>query len=184
MRFRFADGGIALHFGRSSLAERVEVPLLVADLLDGQHVHADAHLLEIGRRFARQLLREALAIAVDLFDRQRAQDGPQMALQRLEDDLLHGVVRHAEKPLGGRLQRDVVTTDLHVGHGLDGHRYALQRVRPPDLQRNRHHIQVQVLDLLEQRNPERRASADHPIAHHATVGELALAAAQDRHRIR
>ena len=71
------------------------------------------------RRLARQLLREALTIAVHLLDGQRAEDRSQVPFERLEDDLLHLVVRHAEKPLGRRLQRRVVAADLDVRDRLD-----------------------------------------------------------------
>jgi hypothetical protein len=43
---------------------------------------------------------------------------------------------------------------------------------------------VQVFHLLEQRNPERGAAAHHAVADDAAVGELALAAAQHRDRVR
>ena len=184
VRFGLADGRVALDFGGAALAERVQVAFFVADLLDRQHVDADPHLLEVLRRLARQLLREALAIAVDLLHGQRAEDRSQVPFERLEDHLLHLVVRHAEKPLGRRLQRRVVAADLDVGDRLDRHGHALQRVGPLDLERDRHHVEVQVLDFLEERNPERRAAAHHPVADDAAVGQLALAAAQHRHRVR
>jgi hypothetical protein len=129
------------------------------------------------------LLREALSIAVDLLDRERPEDRSQVPLQRLEDDLLHLVVCHAQEPLRRRLQRGVVAADLHVGDRLDGDRHPLQRVGPLDFQRDRHHVEVEVLDLLEQRNPQGRAAAHHAVADHAPVRQLALPSAQHRDRV-
>ena len=178
--FSFADGCVALDLRGPALAERVEVALLVADLLDRQNVNADAHLLEIGRGLGRQFLREALAIAVDLFHRERAEDRPQVAFERLEDDLLDDVMCHAQEALGGRLERAVVAADLHVGDGLDRDGNALQRVGPLDLERDRHHVEMQVLDLLQERDPQGGAAAHHPVADDTAVRKLALASAEDR----
>ena len=151
MRLGFADRRIALDFRCPPLAERVEVFLFVGDLLDGEHVDAEPHLLEIRRRFARELLGEALTVAVHFLDGQRAEDRSQVAFERLEDDLLDLIVRHAEEALGRGLQRRVVAANLHVRHRLHRDRHALQRVRPLDLERNRHHVEVEVLDFLQQR---------------------------------
>ncbi len=98
---RFADDRVALDLGGALLAERVEVALLVADLLDGQDVDVDAHLLEIDGRLVGHLLREGLAVGVDLLDGQRAEDRPQVPFERLEDDALDLFGRHAEEALGG-----------------------------------------------------------------------------------
>ena len=184
MRLGFANRRVALDFGGAALAERVEIFLLVADLLNREHVDAEPHLLEIGRGLARQLLREALPIAVHFLNRQRPEDRAQVPFERLEDDLLHLDVRHAEKALGRRLERRLVTADLDVGDRLDRHRHALERVRPLDLERDRHHVEVQVLDFLEQRNPQRGAALDHAIADDAAVRQFALAAAQHGDRVR
>ena len=42
-RFGLADLAVSFHFGGALLSECVEVALFVADLLNGQHVDADAH---------------------------------------------------------------------------------------------------------------------------------------------
>ena len=183
MSLGFADGGVAFDLRGPPLAEGVEVALLVADLLDRQDVNADAHLLEVQRRLRRQFLREALAIAVDLFDRQGTENRSQVAFERLEDDLLHDFVRHPEEALRSGLQRAVVAANLDVGDGLDRDRYAFQRVGPLDLERDRHHVEVEIFDFLEQRDPECRAAADHSVANDPAVRELALASAQDRHGV-
>jgi hypothetical protein len=104
--------------------------------------------------------------------------------QRLEDDFLHLVVRHAEEPFCRRLQRRVIAANLHVGDGLDRHRNAFQRVGPLDFQRDRHHVQVEVLHLFEEWNPQRGTAAHHPVTDDAPVGELALASAEDGDGVR
>ena len=96
VRQRLADDGVTFDLRGALLAERVEVALLVADLLDRQDVDVDAHLLQIDGRLVGHLLCEGLPVRVDLFDRQRAEDRAQVAFERLEDhalDLLGGMPR-------------------------------------------------------------------------------------------
>jgi hypothetical protein len=99
--------------------------------------------------------------------------------KRLEDDLLDLDVRHAEEALRGRLQRRLIAADLDVRDRLDRHRYTFERVRPLDFQRDRHHVEVQVLDLLEKREPQSGAAADHAVANLPAVGQLAFASAEN-----
>jgi hypothetical protein len=105
---RFADSGVAFHFCGALLAERVEVALLVADLLDGEDVDVDAHLPQIDGSFVGHFLREGLAVGVDLFDGEGAENRAQVAFQRLEDDALDLVRRHAEEALRRATQRHVI----------------------------------------------------------------------------
>ncbi len=106
------------------------------------------------------LLGERLAIGVDLLDGQRAEDRAEVAFERLEDDALDLIGRHAEEPLGRAPQRHVVAGDLDVGDGLDRHRDALLGVRLLDAQRDRDDVQREVRDLLEDGQPQRGAAAD------------------------
>ena len=55
----------------------------------------------------------------------------------------------------------LVAADLDVGDRFDRHRHAFQGIRPLDLERDRHHVEVQVLDLFEQREAQRGAAAHH-----------------------
>ena len=120
-----ADDGVALDLGGALLAQRVEVALLVADLLDRQDVDVDAHLLQVERGLVGHLLRERLTVRIDLFDGQRPENRAQVTLERLEDHALDLLGRHAEEALGRAAQRHVVAGDLHVGDGLDRDRARL-----------------------------------------------------------
>ena len=188
LRLRLADDGVALDLGRALLAERVEVALLVADLLDGQDVDVDAHLLQIDGGFVGHLLREGLAVGVDLFDRERAEDRAQVAFERLEDDALDLLGGHAEEPLRRAAQRHVVAGDLDVGDRLDRDRHAFLRVGALDPQRNRDDVEREVRDLLEHRHAQRRAAAHDAEADRRLVALLVddavLAAVEDRDRRR
>ena len=183
-RLGFANRPVTLHLRRALLAQRVEVAFLIADLLHGEHVHADAHALQVLGGFRRQLLGETLAVAIDFLDGQRAQDGSKVTLQGLKDDFLDLVGRHAEETLGRGAQGDIVTLDFDVGDRFDEDRNALQGVSPFDLERNGEHIEREVVDLFQQGEAKGRPTVDHPIAYLLAVCRLPLAATQDGHSVR
>ena len=81
------DRGRALDLGDPRLAERLEVAVLVADVADREGVDAEAHVREVAGRDLLDLLGELVAVLVDVLDRQRAEDGAQVALHGLERDL-------------------------------------------------------------------------------------------------
>ena len=124
----FADDRIALDLGGALLPQGVEVPLLVADLLDRQDVDVDAHLLQIDGRLVGHLLGEGLAIGVDLLHGERAENRPQVPLQRLEDHPLDLLGAHPEEALRRPAQRGVVAGDLDVGDSFHRHGHAFLRV--------------------------------------------------------
>src|SRR5690606_35830243 len=84
IRLGLADLGIPFHLGRAAFTESIKVALVVGDLLDRESIKPDTHFFEIAGGLGRQLLCERLAIVVDLFNRQGAQDGPEVAFERLE----------------------------------------------------------------------------------------------------
>jgi hypothetical protein len=83
-----------------------------------------------------------------------------VTFQRLKDHAFDRLGRHAEEPLGGAPQRHVVAGDLHVGHGLDGHRHAFLRVGALDAERDRDDVQREIGHLLEDGDAQRGAAAD------------------------
>ena len=89
--------------------------------------------LQVDGGLVGHLLRERLPVGVDLLDGQRAEDRPQVPLERLEDDALDLLGRHAEEALGRAAQRDVVAGDLDVGDRLDRDGDAFLRVGALDL---------------------------------------------------
>ena len=64
---------------------------------------AQAHFFQVQSGFAGQFLREAAAVAVDVFHRKRAEDGAQVSFQSLKDDALNLVVGHSEEAFRGGL---------------------------------------------------------------------------------
>ena len=132
-RLCFADGRIALDLGRAPFAKGIEVTFFVAYLLNGQHVHTKTHLLQIVGGFARQFLGKTLAVVIDFFDGEGAEDRAQVAFKGLKNDPLHLIRSHSEESFGGGLQGSIITADLDVSHGLDEYRHALQCVSSLDL---------------------------------------------------
>ena len=80
IRLGLADLGVAFDLGRAAFAESVEVAFFIGDLLNRQGVEPDAHFLEIAGGLGQQFLCKTLAVVVDLFDGQRAEDRTEMAL--------------------------------------------------------------------------------------------------------
>ncbi len=175
----------ALDLRGALLAQRVEISLLIADLLDRQNVDADAHLLQIDGGLVGHFLRERRPVGVDLLDGERAEDRPQVSLQRLEDDPLDLVRAHAEKALGRAAQRHVVARDLDVGDRLNGDRHTLLGVGALDLELDRHDVEREVFDLLQHGDSQRSAAPHHAEAQRGAgsflVDEAVLAAVEDRH---
>jgi len=109
---------------------------LVAHVLHGEYVYADAHSLQVHRSFRGQLLCEARAVAVDLLHGQGAKNRAEVAFQCLKDDPLDLLVRHAQEALGRGTQREIIALDLDVGDSLHRDRHALQCVGALDFQRD------------------------------------------------
>ena len=105
---RLGDGRRALDLGDARLAQRLEVAVLVADVADGEGVDAQPHVGEVAGRDLLHLLRELVAVLVDVLDRQRAEDGAQVALHRLQrdlGDLLRAPCRGSARPRRGARPR-------------------------------------------------------------------------------
>ena len=107
------------------LAQRVEVALLVLDLLEDERLELEAHGLEIEVGLLADLLLERLLIAVELLDGQGADDAAQMAGDRLLDRRPHLVGRNSEETAGGATDGFGVRAYLDLGDGLHVDRDAL-----------------------------------------------------------
>jgi len=182
--FCFADLRIAFDFRSATLAECIEVALRVTDLLDGEDIDLDAHSREIGGGLGSKPLGEGLSVGVDLFDRQGAENGTEMAFECLEDDAANLVLRHPEEALDRVHEHDIVGADLHVGHGVDRDWHTFFGVGRGDLERNGHHVQREEVDALDDRYADTGATFDQTIPDGAALARFrvhdgALAARED-----
>ena len=110
---RHSDLRIPLDSGRLGLAEWLEVSDVVVDVLDGEGEDLDAHSAHVGGCDLPDEAGELVPVLVDLLHGEGAQDGPQVALQGLQDGRLDLVLLLAEELLGGRVQQ------LGILHNFD-----------------------------------------------------------------
>lgn len=61
-----SHAGVALHLRRAALPKGAQVILLVVHVLEGVADHGDAHVHQVGRGHAENLIRELLPVLVDL----------------------------------------------------------------------------------------------------------------------
>ncbi len=162
----FGDGRGALYFRDARFSEGLEIAVLVADIADGEGVDSEAHVREVPGGDLLHLLRELIAVLVDVLDAERAQDRPQVALHRFERDLGDLLGRFSEEALGGGMKRSLVFLDLDLGDTVHQDGNALRRVHLGRRDVESHHFEREAVPGMEQRNHHVRASGDelHPSA--------------------
>lgn len=151
MGFGLADPSVAFHFRRSRHAQRLQETLVVAQVLDGVRDDHEAHVQQVGRGHFEDLLRELLAVLVDLLDAHGSHDGPLMTLQRLQSDLADLLFAFAEKLLTGEHQHFLVLSlYLDLCDSGDGNGHPLVGVHQRALHNQRHCVQRNFLDTLDE----------------------------------
>ena len=96
-----------------------DVPRLVLDRLDREGVDLDAGGGEVQLGAVLDPLQELLAVHDQLFDRERAHDRAQRALEHVLDDVVDVGGVGAQETLGGVADRLDVAADLERGHAFD-----------------------------------------------------------------
>ena len=130
------DGGVALRFGRGHLGVALDarhvrpahvrdVLVLVANFLDGERDHLQAHLAHVFGAGGAHALAHHLRLLDDLLHRQLADDAAQMAFHHQADQPLALRRRLGEELLGRGQNRRLVAAHLDLRHGFHRHRDAL-----------------------------------------------------------
>ena len=114
------DGRVALGGGDLGLAQGIDVALGVADVLEGEGQHGQAHLGEVPLDGLDDAAGELLAAAVDLLDRHAADDLADLAFEDVDGHVADAVAADAQELLGGPVDGLVGRIDLDLGRGL-GH---------------------------------------------------------------
>ena len=102
---RHSDLCVSLDGGGLSLAEGLEVSHVVIHVLYGEGEDLNSHSTHVGGRDLPDQACELVPVLVDLLHGEGAQDGPQVALQGLQDCRLDLVLLLAEELLGGRVEQ-------------------------------------------------------------------------------
>ena len=126
--FGLRDLSIAFDLGNARFAERVEVPLRVANVANGEADNAQAHVGHVAGGHFLHLRGKGVAVLVNLLHRHRAEDGAQMAFKRLRGDVADFVGVLAQELFSRGSDRDVVPFDFDLRHAVHLHRHAFAGV--------------------------------------------------------
>ena len=110
-RFGALDGGVALGFGGGDVGVALDardvgpahvgdVVVLVADFLDGERDHLEAHLVHVVGAGGAHALADHLRLLDDLLDRELADDAAQVAFHHQADQAFALLRRLGEELLG------------------------------------------------------------------------------------
>ena len=107
---------------------------------------------------------QALALAVDVLDREPADRRAHVTLDRLHRGAHDVVAAAREELLGGALDALVGGVDLDHADAVDLHRHAVRRVGLRGRDVELHELERQPLDLLAERPHVGAAAAHDPVA--------------------
>ena len=162
------DGRVALGRCDLGLAQGVDVALGIADVLEGEGKHGQAHAMEVFLDGGNDALGELLPAPVDLLDGHAADDFADLALEDVGGHMVDGLV-------GG--------VDLDLGHGLGHDRHAAARQDLGCAHRDGDDVHGQDVDLLHAGPDEDAAAQPIPVTdllgRSVGHGDCALAAPGD-----
>ena len=181
------DPGVLQGLLDLGLAERVQIALVVLDLLEYERLELEAHALEVGVGLLADALLEPLLVAVQLLDGEGADDAAQVTGHGLLDGALDLLRRDAQEALRGTPHVVDVAGDLDLRHGLHVDGDALHRVDVLEVDVEGHHLEGDDLGGLPRRPHEGAAAADDPERLHLALlvadlpaGQLAPAVDDER----
>ncbi len=137
--------------------------MIVLDVLDGKGNDAQAHRCHVARRHLLHLLGKGVAVAVDILDGHGAENGAQVAFQRLQGHVADLVLRLGEEKLGRSADSRVARVDRDLRHAIHGDRHALARVHAVRHDVDSHDLHQQRIDALDGRPNKRAATADDAV---------------------
>ena len=145
----FANRRVPLHLRGPANAKGLEVSLLVLDVTDREADDLQPHVGHVGGRNVSNLLRKSHAIAVNVLDRHRSQDGALLTFERLQGDfgdLCRGLT---QKLLSRSANGLLAAPHFHLRHAIDRNRYAFLGVNPGGVDLEGHHFQRDNLRFLQ-----------------------------------
>ena len=187
MVLRLGDPRRLEQLGSLPAADRVEVPLVVGDVLDLEVVELEAEPREVVIRLVQERTGELLAVLIDLLGRQRREHATQVAFKRLARDLHDLLARHRQEALDRVRELHGLARDLDVRDTLNVERDATARVRALNAQLDHHVREVHPIDDLDQRDAQTAAALDDAITDSlVTIArcEATVATGEDQHFVR
>ena len=117
--------GVALDAGHVGPAHVADVFVLVADFLDGERDHFQAHLVHVVGAGGAHAVAHHLRLLHDLFHSELADDAAQVAFHHQADQAFALLRRLGQELFGGGLDRFRIGLDLDLRDGFHGHGDAL-----------------------------------------------------------
>ncbi len=112
-----------------------------------------------------------------------------MTFHGLENDILNLLRGHPKKALDGVANGVIIAANLNGRNGIDRDRHTLDVVGRFNAQRDRHDVQREVINALDNRDTNGRSATNNAIADHALLAGLRIfqqtpAAGKDGDRVR
>src|SRR5690554_5057309 len=131
--------------------DRVEVALIIANMLNIKRIQLQPEARQVVLRFLGERLRKLDAVVVDLFRRQRRKHAAKIALERLLGDLNDLLAGHPQKTLNGVVDKRRTAADLDVGNPFHAERDTALGVRVGHVQLDDHVGHVETIDAVKER---------------------------------
>ena len=142
------------------------------------------HVRQIARRHFLHPLGKRIAILVNFLHRHRAENGAQMAFQRLGGNVADFVRGLAEKLFRRGTNGYIVALDLDLGHAVHLHRHAFAGIDLRRLHIYREQFEREDVHLFENRPNERATALDDAEADLRAILLTVLDAGHDQHLVR
>ena len=169
VRLGLGDGGVAFDLGDARFAQGVQIALAVANVANGETDDAQAHVGHVAGGDFLDLGSEGVAVLVNILDGHGAENGAQMAFERLRGDAFDFVDGLAQDLLGSGGDGDVVALDLDLRDAIDFHRHAFAGINFGRLDIDGQQFERKDIDFFEDRQDERAAAFDDAKTALATV---------------
>ena len=145
---------------------------------------SEAHVRHVAGGHFLDFLGEGVAVLVNFLDGHRAENGAQMAFERLRGDVADFIGALAEKLFRRGADGNVVALDLDLRHAVHLHRHAFAGIDFRRLHINRQQFERQDVHLFEHRPDERAAALDDAEADLRAVLAPVFDAGHDQHLVR
>ena len=183
--FLLCDSGVALDFSDARATQGHQVAFFVAHVFDHKAVDTETHVGQVTGGYFLHALGEDVALAVDLLDGQRADDGAQVTSQRFVGDFSNFVARFGEEALGCCANRYIVAGNLDLRDAFQRDGHTLFGVNIVGGHFDGHDLQDQLIDAFQHRPDERTSTCHDPVGFDFAGFRVApLATRDDQHLIR
>ena len=128
-RLGLGDGGVSFDLGHTWFPNRFQVTLFVGHVTDGQRKDVQTHGREVGPGCFFDRLGEVGPLEINVFYRERAEDGAQMPFYYLQGHPPDRFRAGGKELLGGGDDSVVVAPYFDLSDGVDHDLHALGRIR-------------------------------------------------------